>query len=108
MIKWLEKQDPSYIVTHGFGEPASYRGNYADVAFVPKENVTFGSMLAHAKSALNSTFSGYKGGQYTMHEYVEAYIAEYGECTNADRIGLTMMKLWEENAKCVMSHDGLS
>jgi len=66
LIKWLEQQNPELTVPHGFGEPDSYRGYYDEIAFAPKENVTFGEMLEHAKSALGATFTGYKGGEHTI------------------------------------------
>lgn len=50
-------------------------------------------MLEHAKSALGATFTGYKGGEYTMNEYTDCWIAEYGE-GDGDKIGPTLMKMW--------------
>lgn len=63
------------------------------MAFKPKENVTFGEMLVHAKSAQGATFTGYKGGEYTMHEYTDCWIAEYGT-SKADKIGPTLKAMW--------------
>lgn len=93
LIEWLEHQDGAKVVPHGFGEPCSYRGYYEDVAFAPAENVTFASMLANAKSALGATFQGYKGGEYTMNEYTDCWIAEYGT-SHGDKIGPTIKALW--------------
>lgn len=94
LIAWLEKQNPDAVVPHGFGDPMSYRGDYSDLAFAPVENARIGDMLNHAKSALGATFTGYKGGDYTMGEYSTCYIAEYGTSAG-DMIGPTMLKLWE-------------
>lgn len=63
------------------------------MAFAPKDNVTFGEMLEHARIAIGATFSGYKGGEYTMGEWAGCWIAEYGT-TDSDRIGPTMKALW--------------
>lgn len=93
LIEWLEKQDPKREVVCGFGAPMSYRGYYDQVAFAPVDKTTFGEMLQHAKAALGATFIGYKGGEYTMHEYTDCWIAEYGE-TGGDCIGPNMMRLW--------------
>ncbi len=93
LISWLESQNPEAVVPHGFGRPMSYRGYYAQVAFEPVENARIGDMLKHAKSALGATFTGYKGGEFTMHEYTDCWIADYGSSI-ADRIGPTMFKLW--------------
>lgn len=95
LIEWLEKQDENAVVPYGFGEPHSYRGDYSQLAFDPVENAKIGDMLAHARSALGETFEGYKGGEFTMNEYTDCYIAEYGTCGDADRIGRTMLNLWE-------------
>jgi hypothetical protein len=77
LIEALEGADQDYVAPIGFGAPMSYCGYYHDVAFEPARNVTVASMLEHAKSALGATFVGYKGGQYTMYEDVDCYIAEY-------------------------------
>lgn len=78
LIELLEQYDPSISIPRGFGEPMSYRGYYEQLAFEHCENTTIGEMLEHAKSALNTTFEGYKGGQYTMNEYSECWVANYG------------------------------
>ncbi|MCP5078971.1 MAG: hypothetical protein GY951_13060 [Psychromonas sp.] len=98
VIEFLEKQDPKKVVRYGFGEPDSYRGYYSDVAFKPAENVSFGEMLVHAKSALGATFTGYKGGEYTMHTHTDCWIAERGH-TSDDMIGGRLMECWEITAK---------
>ena len=86
LIDALAAADQTYVAPLGFGPPDSYRGNYICVAFEPAENVTVASMLAHAKSALGATFTGYKGGEFTMHEYTDCYIANYGT-SGGDQIG---------------------
>ncbi len=98
LIKFLEEQDPEKMVPYGFGVPDSYRGFYADVAFEPVENASFGDMLAHAKSALGSTFDGYKGGEYTMSEFTDCWISPYG-ITSENMIGDYLMKYWELTAE---------
>lgn len=86
LIDALAAADQTHVAPLGFGKPMSYRGYYHSVAFEPVENVTVASMLAHAKSALGATFDGYKGGEYTMSEYTDCYIARYGE-SSGDMIG---------------------
>lgn len=80
LIETLEKYPPEQKVVKGFGYPMSYRGVYAELAFAPVNDTTVGEMLAHAKSALGQTFEGYKGGDFTMHEWTKCNIANYGEC----------------------------
>ena len=93
LIKCLESLDPDSVVPIGFGEPMSYRGYYEDLAFKPAVNARIGDMLTHARSALGATFQGYKGGDFTMEDYTDCWIAEYGE-TSEDRIGKVIMALW--------------
>lgn len=78
IIEFLETQDPKAKVPHGFGKPMSYRGYYDQVAFEPVDNTTVGKMLAHAKSAIGPTFTGYKGGDYIYDRFTSVWIADYG------------------------------
>ena len=58
----------------------SYRGYYDEVAlgFVQDgERVTVAHLLARAKEALDSTFEGYKGGEYTAFPWRKMWIANY-------------------------------
>jgi len=86
LIDALAAADQEHVAPLGFGQPRSWRGSYSELAFEPAENVTVASMLANAKKALGATFSGYKGGDYTMHEYTDCYIDRYGE-SGGDKIG---------------------
>jgi len=90
LIKTLEQADPTMVVPHGFGSPHSYRGYYEDVAFSPAANVSVASMLEHARSALGQTFTGYKGGEYTMGDWTDCWISEYSTASG-DKIGDTLM-----------------
>lgn len=90
LIKALESADPARVVPRGFSIPDSYRGYYDQVAFRPAENVTIGSMLAYAREALGSTYTGYKGGEFLMTEYTDVWIADYGE-SGGDLIGPTLL-----------------
>ncbi len=80
LIKELKKIDADQIIEFGFYHPHSYRGYYDELAFEPKKNVTAGSMLACAESAVGKVYSGYKGGDYTMTELTDCWIANYGRC----------------------------
>lgn len=96
LIEALAAADPTRPVRWGFGRPMSYRGVYAELAFSPEENTTVGAMLMHARSALGQTFTGYKGGEFTMRSGVDCHIAEYGE-SGGDRIGPTLLRYWLED-----------
>lgn len=92
LIARLEREDPNRILPLGFAEPHSYRGYYEQLAFEPRQNIAIGDMLAAARSALGRTFVGYKGGEYTMHKYVECWIANYGE-SGENLIGPLLLEL---------------
>lgn len=78
LISALEAAPPDLRVPIGFTCPHSYRGYYTDLAFEPKVDTTAGEMLACARSALGQTFSGYKGGDYTMGGYTDVWLAYMG------------------------------
>lgn len=79
LIAYLESADQTKTVRIGFSNPHSYRGYYHDLAFEPVANIRVSEMLAAAKSALGTTYQGYKGGDYTMGEYTDCWLANYGE-----------------------------
>ena len=97
LIEWLEKQDPTLIVKDGFGRPHCDRGDYSELSFDPKPEALIGDMLAHAKSALEAPFTGWKGGEFTMHAYTPVMIGEDGEC--GDEIGPIHFKYWTLTAR---------
>ena len=92
LIEWLEQQDQNADVIDGFGSPHSDRGYYEKLAFKPVPITTFGQMLAHAKSALGRTFSGYKGGEFLIGEFSRCRIGEYG--VSGEDITPTHLKYW--------------
>lgn len=82
LIDILEKTDEK-VIPIGFNNPHSYRGYYAELAFEPARNVNTKDMLKDARDSLCKTFCGYKGGEYTMHECTEVYLAKYSETGEA-------------------------
>lgn len=78
LIAKLETADPSKICCKGFNNPHSWRGSYDELAFEPAENVTVGEMLRDARAAIDATYSGYKGGEFTMREWTEVHVSNYG------------------------------
>lgn len=92
LIAWLEQQDQTSTVKDGFGSPHSDRGDYSELGFSPEAETTFGEMLKHAKSAMGATFTGWKGGEFEMHEYTPCHIGEYGDC--GEEITSAHLKLW--------------
>ena len=92
LISWLENQPQEKEVVMGFSTPHSDRGSYENLAFTPKNRAVIGDMLGYAREALGSTYYGWKGGDFTMHEHTEVYIGNYGECGEA--INSAHFMLW--------------
>lgn len=97
LITWLEQQDPDLIVKDGFGSPHSDRGSYEELAFKPLPEARIGDMLKYAKGAVGATFTGWKGGEFTMDLHTPVYIGEYGDC--GDAITPIHFKYWLLTAK---------
>ena len=97
LIAALERLDSSLVVPFGFGHPHSYRGYYNELAFEPRENVTIGAMLADARSALGTTYKGYKGGDFTMTGWTPCWLAEWG--STGEQIGPTFLGLILRDAR---------
>jgi hypothetical protein len=92
LIERLSREDPERILPIGFADPHSFRGYYSDVAFEPRRNISIGEMLAAARSALGATYSGWKGGDYTMTEWTDCWIANEGDSSD-NRIGPLLLEL---------------
>lgn len=92
LIAALEKEPSERVLKLGFRDPYSYRGIYSEVAFEPAENISVGEMLEAAKSALGTTYTGWKGGEFTMYGYVDCYLAFEGE-SSGETIGPTLLRL---------------
>ena len=86
VILLLEAQHPENIVKIDFTEAnpvcvESYRGYYSDLSLdydaeeVPK---IVKQVLAMFKAAVGSTFQGYRGGNFTMHNKTLVWVAPYG------------------------------
>lgn len=91
LITALEAEDPRKVVPHGFTGPHSYRGHYEQLAFEPASNVTVSAMLADARSAVGAEYQGYKGGDFTMDERTECWLASWGGL--GEEIGPLLLRL---------------
>ena len=80
LIKFLKTRDSDEIMSPGVHCPHSYRGYYSELALEPTTSISVGQLLSELESVLNTELTGYKGGEYKMHEYVDVYIAGYGRC----------------------------
>lgn len=91
LIEFLEARNPAQEVENGFGKSHSYRGYYEDLSFEPVAFTTVGEMLKEARSALGNTYTGWKGGRFTMDEYTTCWLAHRGD--TGEGIGPILLKL---------------
>lgn len=82
IIKRLtELMEKDRTIKVNISSPHSYRGYYHDLAFEQTlEPVPVGVALKTALSALDSIFTGYKGGEFRMRSDAPVWIAFYGYC----------------------------
>lgn len=92
LIERLEREDPNRVLPLGFANPHSWRGDYYALAFEPVANISIGDMLAAARSAVGATYEGWKGGDFTMGEYSDCWIAREGEAGD-NKIGPLLLEL---------------
>lgn len=85
LIDTLKRKDPSVLVTFDFVHfsprgVGSFRGYYEDLAIgYAKDECTVECLLALLNDAVGKTFSGYKGGEYTMCTDTVVWVANHGE-----------------------------
>lgn len=77
-----------WFVPHGL---RSYRGYYDHLAFGfsgDVESVKVSEVLKLSQDALEKTFEGYKGGDFTMTENTPLWVGNYGECRDTAIVGV--------------------
>lgn len=74
LINRLEDEPANKRIAVGFHQPCSYRGYYEDLAFVVTGPASIADMLAAARSALGTTYEGWKGGDYQMDGGTEVWL----------------------------------
>jgi hypothetical protein len=67
----------------------SYRGYYERFALLPGEGEARQVADYLEQDVIGHTFTGYKGGEYTMNERTLVHCNEYGRCDGADQVGIT-------------------
>src|SRR5665213_1560448 len=92
-ITRLEQADPATKVPVGLGDPHSWRGDYAELAFEPVRDTTVGEMLAAARSALGATYQGYKGGEYLMTGDTTIHVDMHGRWSDGRAIWAMLLDL---------------
>jgi hypothetical protein len=75
----------------GFGQPHSYRGYYDQIAFAPDGgSESAKDLAARVADSVGATFTGWKGGEFTMDENTPVWIAHEGSSGDA-LIGLLLV-----------------
>lgn len=101
LIEILEEVPEDYVIVIDDsklapGDVMSYRGYYSDLSFdrqyEPRKVGGPGGFLGELKEALNSTFEGYKGGDFYMDEGTPLWISEYGTSEGLAIMDLTINK----------------
>ena len=76
----------------------SYRGYYSDLAIeYGKDTMTVGEFGDMLKNAVGETFTGYKGGDFTMSKITPMWVDHYG-CAS----GIVVLDIVVEENKCVI------
>ena len=100
LIARLKKEDADDTVQFDFGglSPThfgSYRGCYEDLALGFTEDscsasraTTVGELLKRAEQCIGATFTGYKGGEYTMGDHTGVWVANPGGSTGTGLMGV--------------------
>ena len=69
---------------YGFTYPHSWRGAYDEVAFETCGRVTLRQVLADVEGALNGTFTGWKGGEYSYDHSTPVHLDSPGRCDDIE------------------------
>jgi hypothetical protein len=99
VIARLELEDPGRRLADGFANPHSYRGYYDQLAFEPASAVLVDDMLGAARSALGSTYQGWKGGDYMMTADTDCWIAVEGLSAGGWITGVVLDTMLGESVK---------
>lgn len=86
------------VLKVGFVNPHSYRGDYSELAFQAANDIPVKNVLAYARSALGSTYGGWKGGKFTMRDYTTCYLVSE-EGMRGEMIGAVFLELMLNNVK---------
>lgn len=86
----LERKDGSLKIRFEFGQfgpskLASWRGDYAQLAVEYAEfaEITVGEFLKILREADGKTFTGYKGGEFTMNERTPIWVSAHGQAASS-------------------------
>ena len=90
LLKALRKFDSDTIISGVSTEFRSYRGYYEHLAMSPNVEYMPVEVFCQAlEDQIGKTFTGFKGGEYTVHESTELFVASY-ERTGEGVIGVRL------------------
>lgn len=90
LIERLKTYNQELILPFGFSRAFSWRGSYQHIAFAPVKEMTVGQTLANVMSAVGTTHTGYKGGDYICTLDTECYLAsDHGDYRGNEYDALT-------------------
>lgn len=92
LIERLRTENPAKRVRLGFTHPHSYRGYYEDLAFETCESITIGEMLTATETALNTTYEGWKGGDYTMDAHTDCWLVTQEGTSTGEPVGALLLE----------------
>lgn len=98
----LRQFDQSLIVEFSDGtnpgDLDSYRGYYRFISIEHgNDPMTVGSLLSRVESSIGATFTGYKGGEYTMSRMTPVWVSDYGMASGDGVIGVA-----EQDGKAIL------
>lgn len=99
LILELSKLNKNLILPIGFSNPHSYRGDYYDLGFEPVQNQRVGDALEAVTSAVDQTYEGWRGGQFTMNVATNCWFAEEGTSVDSESIGRRFLELIIKHAR---------
>lgn len=97
----VDMEDECFITYDwAFAKPTvldSWRGSYAELAIGYDMEGDYYATCAHQfleklKSAVEETFTGYKGGNFTMTKNTPLWVSNYSETGNTQVVGITPIR----------------
>lgn len=90
LIEKLRAEGEDAFVAPALGSPHSYRGYYSELCLeIVGSSMPAAQLAEMLEQCLDATFEGYKGGDFTMNQYTDVWIGEYGT-SYGDLIGPTL------------------
>jgi len=94
-IEALEQFPADAPTSRSFTRPHSYRGDYESLAIERSSlPTTMGCHVMMLRDCVGSCFSGWKGGEFWMHDDTNVYIASVGSSDGAEPMTMESLLSW--------------